>query len=863
MTAPLPRRHRAAVLGLWLALVALAVVLVARAQYSADMSAFLPKSPDARQRLLITQLQSGLPSRTLLVGIEGADATTRAAASRALAASLRQSGLFEQVQNGEREAFADVGRWLFEHRYLLSPAVTPERFTPEGLREALAETLSLVGTPAGAAARELLPRDPTGEMQRIAEGLIPAAAPRLEHGVWVSREAPRAVLLATTRAEGADLDGQQAAIEQVRSAFAAARAAAAGAAAPGLVLKISGAPVFGVQSRALIEREVQWLAVAGTVVMSALLLAAFASARALGAAVLPVASGVLTGIVAVSLVFGHVHGLTLGFGATLIGESVDYAIYYLVQARPRPGSALAGSGWRQWLRGSWPTVRLGLFTSICGFAALVFSGFPGLAQLGVFSIAGLVGAALTTRWLLPALLPDGAAGEGLRQQLGRAGARLFAVLPRLRAAVWALGAAALVLLLLRGELWRADLTALSPLPPELLAEDAALRADLGGNDARTIVVVQGDDAEQTLQRAEAAAARLETLVQDGRLAGFDTVTRFVPSLATQARRLASLPQPQALPAALADAARGTPIERNAATLLAPFAGEIERARAAAPLTPEAAARGPAKSLIDALLLRPAAGSGPATAAPTTALLPLQPGTPMAAGPAAAPAPAASAAAAGTGATTTRTHDPVALSAALTTALQDLPGTQVLDVKLELDALYQRYLREALWQAIVGALAVAALVALALRSARRTLAVCQPLALAVVLSLAGLVLAGATLGILHLVGLLLVVAVGSNYALFFDQSFEPSFEPSSGGGDAAGADTLASLVLANLTTVASFGLLAFSKIPALSAIGQVVAPGALLALVLAAVFARRRGGAGTPSAADAADAAETANAPQGV
>ncbi len=85
-----------------------------------------------------------------------------------------------------------------------------------------------------------------------------------------------------------------------------------------------------------------------------------------------------------------------------------------------------------------------------------------------------------------------------------------------------------------------------------------------------------------------------------------------------------------------------------------------------------------------------------------------------------------------------------------------------------------------------------------------------------------------LGILHLVGLLLVIAVGSNYGLFFDQL------RSDGRAD---PDTLASLLLANLTTVASFGLIALSEIPALSAIGRVVAPGALLALLLAAALAR--------------------------
>jgi predicted exporter len=49
-------------------------------------------------------------------------------------------------------------------------------------------------------------------------------------------------------------------------------------------------------------------------------------------------------------------------------------------------------------------------------------------------------------------------------------------------------------------------------------------------------------------------------------------------------------------------------------------------------------------------------------------------------------------------------------------------------------------------------------------------------------------------------------------------------------------TLASLLLANLTTVAGFGVLAFSSVPVLHAIGITVGPGAILALLFSAVFA---------------------------
>jgi predicted exporter len=115
---------------------------------------------------------------------------------------------------------------------------------------------------------------------------------------------------------------------------------------------------------------------------------------------------------------------------------------------------------------------------------------------------------------------------------------------------------------------------------------------------------------------------------------------------------------------------------------------------------------------------------------------------------------------------------------------------------------------------------------------------------VVLTLGGLALAQVALGILHLVGLLLVVAVGSNYALFFDML---QHAPPGDAIDAAEAsehdDTLASLALANLTTVVSFGLIALPGIPALASIGIVVAPGALLALLLAAAFGQTRAGMG--------------------
>ena len=48
--------------------------------------------------------------------------------------------------------------------------------------------------------------------------------------------------------------------------------------------------------------------------------------------------------------------------------------------------------------------------------------------------------------------------------------------------------------------------------------------------------------------------------------------------------------------------------------------------------------------------------------------------------------------------------------------------------------------------------------------------------------------------------------------------------------------LASLLLANFTTLIGFGLLGFSSVPVLNAIGTTVGPGAVLALVFSALLA---------------------------
>ncbi|CAJ0693208.1 hypothetical protein LMG19089_01133 [Ralstonia edaphis] len=790
--------RRPAVL-VWLTGLLLCAVVIGRTSFTADLSAFLPRSPSAEQRVLVDQLREGLVSRLILVGIEGGDAVTRATLSKQLAATLRADARFSAVNNGEPVSEARDRQFVFDHRYVLSPAVTPQRFSTEGLHAALGESLDLLSSSAGLVAKNMLPRDPTGEVAALVGQLDNTALPSSMHGVWASRDGQRAVLVMQTTAAGSDTDAQAQAIDTVRRAFEAAAHTVPNAASTRIVM--TGPGVFSVESRDTIKHDVERLSTVSLVLVVALLLTVYRSPRTVVLGLLPVLSGVAAGVAAVSLTFGMVHGLTLGFGTTLIGEAVDYSIYLFVQSARLRG-ATANDSLRAWIATYWPTIRLGVLTSVCGFASMLFSGFPGLVQLGLYSIVGLVTAALVTRYVLPHLR----GAEVATRDVSRVGAwlaRATSAAPRLR---WLLAAvligACAALALHRDGLWSRELAALSPVPAKSQALDASLRADVGAPDVRYLVVIPAATEQAALEGAEKIAAQLQPLVDNGVLAGFENPARYLPSDATQQARLASLPPADALAARMRSAVEDQPI-RVKPDLFAPFIADVEAARTQ-PLLRRADLKGTSMALaVDALLTE--------RAGQWSAMLPLR-------APAAAPATA-------NNATNRPSLDAAPIRSAVAQA--NVPGALFVDMKAEADRLYVDYVREDLRLSLAGFAAIALLLLVALRSPQRTLRALAPLVAAVLVVTAGFAVARVPLTILHLVGMLLIVAVGSNYALFFNQRTQ-----------AIAPQTLVSLLVANLATVAGFGLLAFSRVPMLETFGLTVGPGAMLALVFAAILAPR-------------------------
>jgi predicted exporter len=769
--------RRAVPIAAWIAVLAVCVAIIARTEFASDLSAFLPRSPSPAQKLLVDQLKDGVISRLILMGIEGESQAALAQLSRAFVDRLSREPHFVYVHNGEQARLKKDWELIFNQRYVLSDAVTAEHFAPAKLREALEANLDLLASPAGPLIEKLIAADPTGEVLHLQEQLEGGKRPAMREGLWFSADGRRALLIAQTVAPGFEMDAQEQALVAIQAAFAQAKTATRASSA---TLAITGPGVFSVTTRAAIRGDATRLSIIASALVGALLLAVYRSPRVLMVSFLPVITGALAGIATVRAVFGNVHGITLGFGSTLIGEAVDYAVYLFTAVSARESAAQA-------MTRLWPTLRLGVLTSACGFSAMIFSGFPGLAQLGVFSVAGVVAAVLVTRFVLPQFVPASFAPKTV-DSLATMGRALLERAPSFKVPALVLAALAIGFVALRGgAIWNDQLESLSPVSERDKALDGALRTDLGAPDVRHMLIVRAPTEDAALAASEALTPALKGLIAADAIAGFDSPANTLPSVRTQQARRAAIPPREKLEANLQSALADLPYQPE---IFAPFLQQASAAHEAPPLT-RASFKGTMLSTkIDSLLVARESG--------WTALLPLR-----------------------------EVRD--AQTVADEIARRNDGNVVLLDLKRESDALYRGYRGRAMTFALLGALAICGLLLIALRSPRRAYEVLIPLAAAVAVTCAILVAIGHTLTIFDLVALLLVVGVGSNYSLFLDHE---NTQPSSP------ERTFISLMLCSVSAAIGFGVLAFSHTPVLNSIGRTVAIGALLSLVFSAILTRR-------------------------
>jgi predicted exporter len=262
--------------------------------------------------------------------------------------------------------------------------------------------------------------------------------------------------------------------------------------------------------------------------ISALLLVMFIFRSFYGVAIvlITVAIGFLYALLACFFIFPKVYILTLAFGTSLIGMSVDYCLYWLTTSIDDNKNSFER---RRYLL---PGMSLALMTTAMGYFLMAITPFPVLSQMAVFSIAGITAAWLTVVLIFPYI-------NKLRFSANSSLTLVNYIQPknyRISVSSRKVIIVAMILVSLYGVFsFRSDdnIRSLSIFDKELIAQQVKTSEILDLPSPSQFFIVSGSTEEESLSRAEQLSKKLDKLVSEGVIGGYHSITRFIPSMATQ------------------------------------------------------------------------------------------------------------------------------------------------------------------------------------------------------------------------------------------------------------------------------------------------------------------------------------------
>jgi len=471
-----------------------------RLQMSYDLSAFLPPPATSAQSLLTKRLGQGPGAQ--LIFVELPDASLDQVFT--IAAELRAHPLINRVLPEELQLnSAALPPVLWQHRLLLgdlpddAPAwlETLTQRTDDLMFAADDDTLALI-----AADPALL------SINAISAFTAGAHLPHFE------QDGLRYLMLESA-VPGFQLAEQTRLVADIRATLSAHPRA-----------RVLGSPVYAVDLQNEVRYEATLFSVLAGVALLLLMIVRFRSVHRVIGVALPLAAGGAGGLFALTLMFTEVHGITLAFGFTLMGVAIDYPLHLFTHAE---------QGSEDDHRNIWTVLRLGIASTLIAYGAFVFSGTPGLQQLGVFAFSGIVVAALTAAWLT-AGQPNATRPAGGTAHSAPATPQSLRWWP----SVVTFAAAGAVLYAI--PVFNDNLANLTPVDPELLAADARIRSQLGVANIRYLLSVRADSEELALQTTERVVHTLNPLIERGELSGVQSITQILPSRLTQQARLKRL-----------------------------------------------------------------------------------------------------------------------------------------------------------------------------------------------------------------------------------------------------------------------------------------------------------------------------------
>lgn len=241
---------------------------------------------------------------------------------------------------------------------------------------------------------------------------------------------------------------------------------------------------------------------------------------------LSIIGGALAGFATCLLFFNQVHILTLVFGTSLIGISVDYALHFFAAKED-----LDDWNANKVINHIFPGITLGLLTSLVGFIALCTTPFLGLQQMALFCMAGLIFVYSCVVLVYPSIFKKAAfqqASPSIKKIMLRYifwwENRSFITIKKFTVLLFIL--CLLCLPFLKG---KDDIRALQSLSPSLIQNDTKAADILGHSLSAQYLIVKGSNDDNMQENLEDLIPHLNDLKQSGALGNYKTLNLHAPS----------------------------------------------------------------------------------------------------------------------------------------------------------------------------------------------------------------------------------------------------------------------------------------------------------------------------------------------
>lgn len=570
--AGIAHRHYRRVFAVFGLLVLASIGLAATLRFDTDMLRLLPRKDPAIKAYVDALEQFGTGS-LLLIAVkipEGAVLDPYLSYADALATEVGKAPEIQRIEFklGNPEELLTT---FFPKAVLFLDAAGRQaleaKLSDRAIADRAVELRRRLGTPQGAAMKELFKLDPLG-LSDIFLGRMESSRGALNvdwtSGYYLSKDHRLLLLLAEPKRPPQDVKFSQRMVASVRE-----RIAAAGAAWPGIVRGGGGGGTEGVDVQAPPRPETAlggpYLTTVGdanligfdmmvniaTSALGVLLLFLFAFRRpgALLYAFVPLLTGLILTFGFAKIAIGSLSSATSVVAALLIGLGIDFVIVNygrFVEERRRGASFEEALGAMNALSGR--AVLTGAVTTAATFYAFTTTEFGGLRQMGLLTGTGILLCVASVLWLLPALLSwreerhaKLATEPNLYiQSFGTS--RLMAASMRHPRAALGLGlvVTALAVWSARSVTFDESMKTMRPRGnPGTETTDEIGKRFGSGFDSMS-VILHGETLEETLALADRTSAVAQGLVEQGVLNSASGVGSLIPPLKRQRRTLAWL-----------------------------------------------------------------------------------------------------------------------------------------------------------------------------------------------------------------------------------------------------------------------------------------------------------------------------------